>query len=170
MPILRQLPIAERHRSVPHRARAALCGYLTGPDRRVREERAPAGGPRAVWLADEPYFVLDLGFVLPLMALAGIRLLTSLPAPVRLAVPLLVFAPLMARSIHTGPTTVNGVARDASGGAAAWFEDSEGNVLSIDQLPRSVALTGVGSPLSRPADARSDGTVKQAGAPSVSEP
>ncbi|OGO58016.1 MAG: hypothetical protein A2Z32_06425 [Chloroflexi bacterium RBG_16_69_14] len=46
-----------------------------------------------------PYFVLDLGFLLPLMALAGIRLLTNRPGGARLAVPLLVFAPLMALSI-----------------------------------------------------------------------
>lgn len=46
-----------------------------------------------------PYFVLDLGFVLALMALAGIRLLSSRPGGVRLVVPLLVFAPLMALSL-----------------------------------------------------------------------
>ena len=34
-----------------------------------------------------------------------------------------------------GPTTENGVARDPDGGAAAWFVDSEGNTLSLTQLP-----------------------------------
>jgi catechol 2,3-dioxygenase-like lactoylglutathione lyase family enzyme len=34
-----------------------------------------------------------------------------------------------------GPTTENGVARDPDGGAAAWFIDSEGNTLSLTQLP-----------------------------------
>jgi catechol 2,3-dioxygenase-like lactoylglutathione lyase family enzyme len=34
-----------------------------------------------------------------------------------------------------GPTTENGVARDPNGGAAAWFVDSEGNTLSLTQLP-----------------------------------
>lgn len=34
-----------------------------------------------------------------------------------------------------GPTTENGVSRDPNGGAAAWFTDSEGNILSIAQLP-----------------------------------
>jgi catechol 2,3-dioxygenase-like lactoylglutathione lyase family enzyme len=39
-----------------------------------------------------------------------------------------------------GPTTENGVARDPEGGAAAWFKDSEGNVLSITELPAGMAL------------------------------
>ncbi|MFL5679303.1 MAG: VOC family protein [Chloroflexota bacterium] len=33
-----------------------------------------------------------------------------------------------------GPKTENGVAR-AAGGAAAWFTDSEGNVLNLSQAP-----------------------------------
>jgi catechol 2,3-dioxygenase-like lactoylglutathione lyase family enzyme len=35
----------------------------------------------------------------------------------------------------TGPNTENGIARDPAGGAAAWFIDSEGNTLSLTQLP-----------------------------------
>jgi hypothetical protein len=34
-----------------------------------------------------------------------------------------------------GPNTENGIARDPAGGAAAWFIDSEGNTLSLTQLP-----------------------------------
>ena len=34
-----------------------------------------------------------------------------------------------------GPTTENGVAKDPNGGAAAWFVDSEGNPLSLTELP-----------------------------------
>lgn len=41
---------------------------------------------------------------------------------------------------EAGPTTVEGVARTGSGGAAAWFEDSEGNILSIIQAPPDVRL------------------------------
>jgi catechol 2,3-dioxygenase-like lactoylglutathione lyase family enzyme len=41
-----------------------------------------------------------------------------------------------------GPTTVNGIARDPSGGASAWFIDSEGNILALTQLPPDVALPG----------------------------
>ena len=33
-----------------------------------------------------------------------------------------------------GPTTENGVARDPSGGAVAWFTDSEGNILALTQM------------------------------------
>ena len=39
-----------------------------------------------------------------------------------------------------GPTTENGVARDESGGAAAWFKDSEDNILSLAQLPPGMSL------------------------------
>jgi catechol 2,3-dioxygenase-like lactoylglutathione lyase family enzyme len=39
-----------------------------------------------------------------------------------------------------GPTTQNGVARGPDGGAAAWFKDSEGNVLSITELPPGMTL------------------------------
>lgn len=41
-----------------------------------------------------------------------------------------------------GPSTVNGVARDPAGGAAAWFKDSEGNILSITELPPGMTLPG----------------------------
>lgn len=34
-----------------------------------------------------------------------------------------------------GPNTENGVARDENGGAAAWFTDSEGNILNVLELP-----------------------------------
>ena len=39
-----------------------------------------------------------------------------------------------------GPTTQNGVARGPDGGAAAWFKDSEGNILAITQLPPGMTL------------------------------
>ena len=39
-----------------------------------------------------------------------------------------------------GPTTENGVARDPTGGAAAWFTDSEGNVLALTQIPPGMTL------------------------------
>jgi len=41
-----------------------------------------------------------------------------------------------------GPSTENGVARDETGGAVAWFTDSEGNVLGVTQLPPGMALQG----------------------------
>jgi len=41
-----------------------------------------------------------------------------------------------------GPTTENGVSRNPDGSAAAWFIDSEGNVLALTQLPRGMALPG----------------------------
>jgi catechol 2,3-dioxygenase-like lactoylglutathione lyase family enzyme len=39
-----------------------------------------------------------------------------------------------------GPTTENGVARDPDGGAAAWFKDSEGNVIALNQMPPGMSL------------------------------
>ena len=39
-----------------------------------------------------------------------------------------------------GPTTVNGVARGPDGGAGAWFKDSEGNILSISELPPGMQM------------------------------
>jgi catechol 2,3-dioxygenase-like lactoylglutathione lyase family enzyme len=39
-----------------------------------------------------------------------------------------------------GPNTENGVARDPSGGAVAWFKDSEDNVVSISELPPGFPL------------------------------
>ena len=44
-----------------------------------------------------------------------------------------------------GPSTVNGVVHEATGGSATWFKDSEGNTLSITQLPRGIHLPGVNS-------------------------
>ena len=41
-----------------------------------------------------------------------------------------------------GPTTTNGIARDESGGASAWFKDSEGNILAITQLPPDMVVPG----------------------------
>jgi catechol 2,3-dioxygenase-like lactoylglutathione lyase family enzyme len=41
-----------------------------------------------------------------------------------------------------GPTTENGVSRGPDGGAAAWFKDSEGNILSIVELPPGMTLPG----------------------------
>jgi catechol 2,3-dioxygenase-like lactoylglutathione lyase family enzyme len=41
-----------------------------------------------------------------------------------------------------GPTTENGVARDPAGGAAAWFKDSEDNILALTQLPPGMELPG----------------------------
>ena len=34
-----------------------------------------------------------------------------------------------------GPQTVDGVASDGTGGMAAWFTDSEGNIVNVVQLP-----------------------------------
>ena len=39
-----------------------------------------------------------------------------------------------------GPTTQNGVARAPTGGASAWFTDSEGNILSITQPPPGMQM------------------------------
>ena len=39
-----------------------------------------------------------------------------------------------------GPTTENGVARDPTGGAAAWFTESEDNTLVLSELPPGMAL------------------------------
>jgi catechol 2,3-dioxygenase-like lactoylglutathione lyase family enzyme len=41
-----------------------------------------------------------------------------------------------------GPNTVNGVARDPSGGAIAWFKDSEDNVLALSEMPPGMAMPG----------------------------
>ena len=43
-----------------------------------------------------------------------------------------------------GPTTENGVARDPAGGAAAWFKDSEDNILALTQLPPGMSFPGSG--------------------------
>ena len=42
--------------------------------------------------------------------------------------------------MEDGPTTVDGVASDESGGAAAWFTDSEGNIINLVQLPPGFPL------------------------------
>ena len=42
-----------------------------------------------------------------------------------------------------GPTTQDGVARGPDGGAAAWFKDSEDNVLSITELPPGMEMPSV---------------------------
>jgi catechol 2,3-dioxygenase-like lactoylglutathione lyase family enzyme len=44
-----------------------------------------------------------------------------------------------------GPNTENGVARDPTGGAAAWFTDSEDNTLVLTELPPGMALPGDGA-------------------------
>ena len=42
-----------------------------------------------------------------------------------------------------GPTTENGVARDpSSGGASAWFKDSEDNILALTEVPAGMELPG----------------------------
>ena len=41
---------------------------------------------------------------------------------------------------ESGPTTVNGVVQHANGGATAWFKDSEGNVLSLNELGPGISL------------------------------
>jgi catechol 2,3-dioxygenase-like lactoylglutathione lyase family enzyme len=41
-----------------------------------------------------------------------------------------------------GPTTENGVSRDPAGGAAAWFQDSESNILALTQLPPGMEVAG----------------------------
>ena len=40
---------------------------------------------------------------------------------------------------NNGPKTENGVARD-KGGAAAWFKDSEDNVINLNELPPGMSL------------------------------
>jgi len=42
--------------------------------------------------------------------------------------------------IEDGPKTVDGVAADEAGGAAAWFTDSEGNIVNLVQLPPGFPL------------------------------
>ena len=45
-----------------------------------------------------------------------------------------------------GPNTVNGVDRGAGdGGGAAWFKDSEDNILAVTQLPPGMELPKPGS-------------------------
>src|SRR6187455_1952227 len=42
--------------------------------------------------------------------------------------------------MEDGPKTVDGIASDESGGAAAWFTDSEGNIINLVQLPPGFPL------------------------------
>jgi catechol 2,3-dioxygenase-like lactoylglutathione lyase family enzyme len=42
--------------------------------------------------------------------------------------------------IQDGPKTVDGIAADETGGAAAWFTDSEGNIINLVQLPPGFPL------------------------------
>jgi catechol 2,3-dioxygenase-like lactoylglutathione lyase family enzyme len=44
-----------------------------------------------------------------------------------------------------GPTTENGIARDASGALIAWFTDSEGNILALNQVPAGMSMPGAAS-------------------------
>jgi catechol 2,3-dioxygenase-like lactoylglutathione lyase family enzyme len=39
-----------------------------------------------------------------------------------------------------GPTTQDGLAIDETGGMTAWFKDSEGNILSLIQVPEEFAV------------------------------
>jgi catechol 2,3-dioxygenase-like lactoylglutathione lyase family enzyme len=41
---------------------------------------------------------------------------------------------------NAGPTTIDGVARSADGAVSAWFKDSEGNILSLNQLAPGTTL------------------------------
>lgn len=64
----------------------------------VTSGQLPAALREAGWPMN-PVYVLDLGFVLPLLVLAGTRLLRQRPGAVHLAVSLLVFLPLLALTI-----------------------------------------------------------------------
>ena len=44
-----------------------------------------------------------------------------------------------------GPTTENGIARDPTGGLAAWFADSEGNILVLTQMAEGMSVPGAAS-------------------------
>jgi hypothetical protein len=60
--------------------------------------RQPAALAAAGWPMN-PVYVLDLGFVVPLVVLGGLRLLRGKPGGVRLAVPFLIFLPLLSISV-----------------------------------------------------------------------
>jgi FtsH-binding integral membrane protein len=60
--------------------------------------KLPAALAAAGWPMN-PVYVLDLGFVIPLVVLGGLRLLRDKPGGVRLAVPFLVFLPLLSISV-----------------------------------------------------------------------
>jgi hypothetical protein len=58
----------------------------------------PAGLAAAAWPMN-PVYVLDLGFVVPIVVLGGLRLLRGKPGGARLAVPFLIFLPLLSISV-----------------------------------------------------------------------
>src|SRR3984893_9789301 len=58
----------------------------------------PAGLAAAGWPMN-PVYVLDLGFVAPIVVVGGLRLLRSKPGGGRIAVPFLVFLPLLSISV-----------------------------------------------------------------------
>jgi hypothetical protein len=58
----------------------------------------PAGLAAAGWPMN-PVYVLDLGFVVPLVVLGGVRLLRTKPGGARIAVPFLIFLPLLSISV-----------------------------------------------------------------------
>ena len=58
----------------------------------------PAGLAAAGWPMN-PVYVLDLGFVVPLVVLSGLRLFRGKPGGARYAVPFLVFLPLLSISV-----------------------------------------------------------------------
>jgi hypothetical protein len=60
--------------------------------------RLPAGLAAAGWPMN-PVYVLDLGFVIPLVVLGGLRLVRRRPGGARVAVPFLIFLPLLSISI-----------------------------------------------------------------------
>jgi hypothetical protein len=64
----------------------------------VASGKLPAALAAAGWPMN-PVYVLDLGFVVPLVVLGGLRLLRGKPGGVRLAVPFLVFLPLLSISV-----------------------------------------------------------------------
>jgi hypothetical protein len=60
--------------------------------------RLPAGLAAAGWPMN-PVYVLDLGFVAPLVIIGGLRLVRGHPGGARLAVPFLIFLPLLSISV-----------------------------------------------------------------------
>jgi hypothetical protein len=60
--------------------------------------KVPAALAAAGWPMN-PVYVLDLGFVVPLVVLGGLRLLRRKPGGARIAVPFLVFLPLLSISV-----------------------------------------------------------------------
>jgi hypothetical protein len=64
----------------------------------VASGRLPAGLAAAGWPMN-PVYVLDLGFVVPMVVWGGLRLFRGKPGGARLAVPFLIFLPLLSISI-----------------------------------------------------------------------